>query len=86
LRFCCCIAVLAPNFYQSDYGRYYGDSLVITRNVNAKTVPDRNSLAHVNLVTAIEKKYKIKFGLAEPQELKNAGDTIELIEKKVAPK
>ena len=53
--------------YQSDYGRYYEDSLVITRESNAMTVPDRDSLAHINLVTAIEKKYKIRFGLAELQ-------------------
>lgn len=62
------------------------DSLVITRESNAKTVPDWDSLAHVNLVTAIEKKYRIKFGLAELQELKNVGDMIELIEKKLAKK
>jgi hypothetical protein len=33
-----------PAFYQSDCGRYYEDSLVITRESNAKTVPDWDSL------------------------------------------
>jgi hypothetical protein len=34
----------------------------------------------------IEKKYKIKFGLAELQEVKNFGGMIELIGKKLAQK
>jgi acyl carrier protein len=62
------------------------ESLVITRESNASNVADWDSLAHVNLVTAIEKKYKIKFALAELQELKNVGDMIDLIEKKLAEK
>lgn len=59
-------------------------TLLITRDSNASTVSDWDSLAHVNLVTAIEKKYKIKFALGELQELKNVGDMIDLIEAKLA--
>jgi acyl carrier protein len=59
-------------------------TLVITRDSNASTVPDWDSLAHVNLVTAIEKKYKIRFALGELEELKNVGDMIDLIEAKLA--
>ena len=58
-------------------------TLVITRESNASTVPDWDSLAHVNLVTVIEKKYKIKFALSELQDLKNVGDMIDLIEAKL---
>jgi acyl carrier protein len=61
-------------------------SLVITRDSNASTVEDWDSLAHVNLVTAIEKRYKIRFALGELQELKNVGDMIDLIQEKLAPK
>ncbi len=61
-------------------------SLVITRDSNASTVEDWDSLAHVNLVTAIEKKYKIRFALGELQELKNVGDMIDLIQEKLATK
>ena len=58
-------------------------TLVITRESNAATVPDWDSFAHLNLVTAIEKKYKIKFALGELQELRNVGDMINLIEAKL---
>jgi acyl carrier protein len=61
-------------------------TLMITRDSNASTVEDWDSLAHVNLVTAIEKKYKIRFALGELQELKNVGDMIDLIQTKIAAK
>jgi acyl carrier protein len=61
-------------------------SLMITRESNASTVEDWDSLAHVNLVTAIEKRYKIRFALGELQELKNVGDMIDLIQEKLATK
>ncbi len=62
------------------------DELVITRESNASTVEDWDSLTHTNLVTAIEKRYKIRFGLGELQELKNVGDMLDLIHKKLAAK
>lgn len=61
-------------------------NLEVTRESNASTVEDWDSLAHVNLVTAIEKRYKIKFALGELQELKNVGDMIGLMEVKLASK
>jgi acyl carrier protein len=57
--------------------------LVLTRGSNAANVDDWDSLAHVNLVTAIEKRYKIRFSLGELQELKDVGDMIDLINKKL---
>ena len=62
------------------------DELVITRESNASTVEDWDSLTHTNLVTAIEKRYKIRFALGELQELKNVGDMLDLIQKKLAAK
>lgn len=62
------------------------DELVITRESNASTVDDWDSLTHTNLVTAIEKRYKIRFALGELQELKNVGDMLDLIQKKLAAK
>jgi len=60
--------------------------LVLTPESNANNVEDWDSLAHINLVSAIEKHYKIKFALGELQELKNVGDMIALIEVKLAAK
>ena len=58
--------------------------LVISRESNARTVDDWDSLAHINLVTAIEKRYKIKFALGELQDLKDVGDMLDLMRVKLA--
>jgi len=60
--------------------------LVLTPESNASNVEDWDSLGHINLVTAIEKQYKIKFRLEELEGLKDVGDMIDLIKLKVAAK
>ncbi|MCU1322769.1 MAG: putative acyl carrier protein [Acidobacteriaceae bacterium] len=62
------------------------EDLGLTRESNASTIEDWDSLAHVNLVTSIEKRYRIKFALGELQGLKNVGDMIDLIQVKLAQK
>ena len=49
----------------------------------AADVEGWDSLAHINLVVAIEKKYKVKFALGELQELKNVGDMADLLATKL---
>ncbi len=57
--------------------------LVLTRESSAYTVEDWDSLAHVNLVTAIERHFKIKFALSELQTLRNVGEMLDLIRVKL---
>ena len=57
--------------------------LVITRESNASTVDGWDSLAHISLVVAIERKFKIKFALGELEQLKNVGDLLDLMETKL---
>jgi acyl carrier protein len=56
--------------------------LELASDSNASSVEGWDSLAHVNLVVAIEKRYRIKFALGELQALKNVGEMADLIEKK----
>jgi acyl carrier protein len=56
--------------------------LELASDSNASSVEGWDSLAHVNLVVAIEKRYRIKFALGELQGLKNVGEMADLIEKK----
>ena len=60
--------------------------LVITRQSDASSVEDWDSLAHVNIVTAVERRFKIKFALGELQELKNVGDMVDVIKAKLSAK
>jgi acyl carrier protein len=58
--------------------------LKLVADSNAQNVDGWDSLAHVNLIVAIEKHYKIKFALGELQGLKNVGEMADLIQRKVA--
>lgn len=58
--------------------------LQLSRQSNASNMEGWDSLAHVNLVMAIEKRYKIKIALGELQDLKNVGEMADLIQKKLA--
>jgi acyl carrier protein len=56
--------------------------LALTPESSANNVDGWDSLAHVNLVVAIEKHYKLKFALGELQGLKNVGEMADLIVRK----
>lgn len=58
--------------------------LVLSRDSNASNVEGWDSLAHINLVVAIERQYRIKFALGELQDLKNVGEMIDLILRKTS--
>jgi acyl carrier protein len=61
-------------------------NLEINRDSNADTVPEWDSMAHLNLLTAIQQKFKVKFTLADMQHLRNVGDLLDLLERKLAEK
>ncbi|MGD0136566.1 MAG: acyl carrier protein [Bryobacteraceae bacterium] len=58
--------------------------LRLTAESNASDVEGWDSLAHISLVVAIEKRYNIKFALAELRNLKNVGEMADLIVKKTS--
>ena len=59
--------------------------LRLSADTKAADVEGWDSLAQINLVVAIEKRYKVKFALDDLQELNNVGDMANLILKKLAP-
>ena len=58
------------------------DSLQIRPEMTADDVEDWDSLTHINLITAVEREFKVKFTTSEVTGLKNVGDLIALIDKK----
>lgn len=57
--------------------------LNVTLSTSAEEVDEWDSMTHIQLISAIEGKYKVRFALGELQALKNVGDMIELIKKKL---
>ena len=58
--------------------------LSVTQQTTAEDVEGWDSFNHINIVVAVESKFGIKFHTAEVEELRNVGDLVELVEKKLA--
>jgi acyl carrier protein len=58
------------------------DEITLTESTTAADVPGWDSLNHVMLIVAIEKKLRVKFTASEIQKLKNVGELVGLIVKK----
>ena len=56
----------------------------ITRQTTADDIDDWDSLTHMMLIAAVEKKFGVKFPLGELPSLQNVGDMADSIEKKLA--
>lgn len=59
------------------------DDLVISESTTAEDVEEWDSLSHIRLIVAIERKFGFKFKNSEIETLKNVGDLIGLIQSKV---
>jgi acyl carrier protein len=59
------------------------NNFIFSRKLSANDIDQWDSLRHVNLIVAIEKKFKISFTLEELEKQESVGDTIDLILKKI---
>ena len=59
------------------------DTLEITRSTCADDIEDWDSLEQINLLTAIEKKFNIKFKLADVRGVTDVGDLLDLVARMV---
>jgi acyl carrier protein len=55
--------------------------LKVSNDTSAADVDEWDSMTHIQIIAAIEGKYKVRFALGELQALKNVGDMIGLIQK-----
>jgi acyl carrier protein len=60
------------------------DDLSVTPETTAEDVEEWDSLSHIRLVVAIERKFGFKFKNAEIEALKTVGDLVDLIDTKVS--
>jgi acyl carrier protein len=59
------------------------DELTITEATTADDVKGWDSMNHITLVVMTERRFKVKFQTAEIEELKNVGEFVALIAKKL---
>jgi acyl carrier protein len=60
------------------------DTIVLTPELTAADVPEWDSFNHINLIVAIEQRFKLKFQTAELEQLNTVGHLAELIQQKLA--
>ncbi len=61
-------------------------TLNISSATTANDVDAWDSLSHLNMISAVEKEYGIKFKLKDLVKLKNVGDLVQIIEVKLSEK
>ena len=59
------------------------ETIQIDPKTTASDISNWDSLNHIRLILEIESTYKIKFNLSEIEDLKNVGEFIKLLEKKI---
>ena len=59
------------------------ENLIINNGTNSNQIEDWDSLNHINLVTAIEKEFNVKFALGELEDLNDVGAMIDLMVTKL---
>jgi acyl carrier protein len=59
------------------------DTIEIYNEMTANNIEEWDSLSHVLLIVAVEKKFNIEFQTAEIIKLQNVGEFIKLVQKKL---
>jgi acyl carrier protein len=62
------------------------ESLRLTPELTAADVPQWDSFNHINIVVATEERFGIKFRTAELEQLRNVGQFVDLIGRKLNAK
>jgi acyl carrier protein len=60
------------------------EALILRPDLTADDVENWDSLTHIDMITAVERDFKIRFTTGEVSSMKNVGDLTALIEKKTS--
>ncbi len=62
------------------------DDITVHNEMTAADIEDWDSLEQINILVAMERKFAIKFSVGEVEGLKDVGEMLDLIERKIAEK
>ena len=63
---------------------FHNNQLVLSQEMSSRDVEHWDSLTHMLMITEVEEVFSIRFSLRELNHLKNVGNLIEHIEKKLS--
>ncbi|MCQ2425996.1 MAG: acyl carrier protein [Lachnospiraceae bacterium] len=58
------------------------DSITVNDATTANDIEDWDSLEHINLMTSVQKAFKVKLTMGEISGLKNVGELVDILEKR----
>ena len=65
------------------FRRVFNNDIVLSDDTTAREVPEWDSLAHIGLIIEIEDEFGLKFTVDDISDLKNVGQMIALVERKL---
>jgi acyl carrier protein len=68
---------------QEVFDGVFLEPVKVTPELTARDVEEWDSLMHVSLVVAVERKFAIKFRVGEVEGTKNVGEFVRLIEQRL---
>ena len=59
------------------------DTITVNDNTTSNDIEDWDSLEHINLIVAVEKKFGMKFSMGEVTAMKNVGEMADIISGRI---
>ncbi len=59
------------------------EDITVNSETTSEDIEDWDSLEHINLIVAVEKKFGMKFSMGEVTTMKNVGEMAEIIKSRV---
>lgn len=59
------------------------EDIIVTEGTTSEDIEDWDSLEHINLIVAVEKKFGMKFSMGEVTTMKNVGEMAEIIKSRI---
>lgn len=59
------------------------EELMVDDSTTADDIEDWDSLEHINLMVAVEKQFGMKFNMGEVTTMKNVGEMVDIILKRI---
>lgn len=59
------------------------ESIKVNDKTTSNDIEDWDSLEHINLIVAVEKKFGMKFNMGEVTTMKNVGAMVDIIEGRI---
>jgi acyl carrier protein len=67
---------------QNVFDTIFLEPVILTPSLSAKDVPEWDSLVHISLIVAVEKRFSVHFRVGEVEAARNVGEFADLILKR----